>query len=158
MNMIERKIKQLEAFNRVMESVAEIEQIEAKSSIDERLKMVDSAINTFKRQSEELHACTTEQRCQYYNDGWIPADERTPEEKPSMFARLKGTDKWNKAMWEKCSDKVLVTYQYDDGTRETGTASTHDGEWYIETSLLHKEVVAWMPLPEPYQNNEDDKQ
>lgn len=37
---------------------------------------------------------------------WIPVSERLPEEKETIFAKLKGTDKWRSAMFEKMSDDV----------------------------------------------------
>ncbi len=48
------------------------------------------------------------------NNGWIPVEERLPEEYESVFARYKGTDKWVNAMWEKSSDEVNVTYECED--------------------------------------------
>lgn len=88
---------------------------------------------------------------------WIPVEERLPEEHDSMFAKLKGTDKWYSGMFEKKSDEVIVTCEYEDGTRVTKTTKTIDGEWLIETKSIFKlKVLFWQPLPEPYEVKDND--
>lgn len=49
---------------------------------------------------------------------WIPVNERMPIEYDSIFAALKGTDKWKNGMFEKTSKNVLVTVVCGDGSRE----------------------------------------
>jgi hypothetical protein len=89
---------------------------------------------------------------------WIPVSERMPEEHDSIFARLYGTDKWNDAFWRTKSKEVLVTIEYEDGTRIVASSHTTDGKWSIEkeTTLIKFKVVAWMPYPEPYKEKEND--
>lgn len=84
--------------------------------------------------------------------GWIPCSERLSEEHDTMFAKIKGTDKWNKAMFEKKSGDVNVTVEFGDGTRKTMTSHTRDGIWRCEKEykIVKLKVIAWMPLPEPY--------
>lgn len=86
------------------------------------------------------------------DDNWILCSERLPEEHDSMFAKFKGTDKWDNAMFEKKSDEVNITYEFEDGTHKTGTSYTLDGKWKIEkgNGIVKRKVVAWKPLPEPY--------
>ena len=85
------------------------------------------------------------------NNGWIPVSERLPEEHDSIFARFKGTDAWNDAMFEKSSDEVNVTIEYEDGGRKTTTSYTLDGVWKIEKERIVKQkVIFWQPLPEAY--------
>lgn len=81
---------------------------------------------------------------------WIPCSERLPEEHDSMFAKLKGTDKWQRGMFEKSSDNVNVTVEFEDGTRRTKTSHTIDGEWDKFARAVKFKVIAWQPLPEPY--------
>lgn len=90
-----------------------------------------------------------------HNDGWIPCSERLPEEHDSMFATLKGTSKWNDAMFEKVSDDVNVTVEFEDGTRKTKTMHTVDGKWKND-SFINMEIIAWRPLPEPYKEDEEE--
>ena len=82
---------------------------------------------------------------------WIPCSESLPEEHKSIWAKAKGTDRWSEAMWEKQSDEVIVTELFEDGTTRTDTACTHDGEWYVKVRSVKRKIIAWMPLPEPYQ-------
>ena len=85
-------------------------------------------------------------RCQ--SDKWISVDDAMPAEKNSIFAKLKGTDKWNSIMWEKTSDEVIVCIEFEDGTRKTTVAKTHDGIWKLDMPILKQKVTHWMPLPE----------
>ena len=81
---------------------------------------------------------------------WIPVVERLPEERDSIFARLNGTEKWKNGMFKKRSDDVLVTVKYEDGTVHTEQAHTTDGVWKTDYKGKEGKVVAWMPFPEPY--------
>lgn len=92
----------------------------------------------------------------HMNDGWIPVEERLPEEHDSMFATLKGTDKWSKGMFEKRSDDVNVTVEYEDGTRKTISAHTLDGQWKLPSRILKQKVIAWCPYPEPYKKIQEE--
>lgn len=83
---------------------------------------------------------------------WIPCSERLPEE----------------------DVEVLITYRYKDGEGDTSHAHidiTSYGQMYFGGNKVgvHKhwrapfeyfesnyEVIAWMPLPEPYKENEDE--
>lgn len=89
---------------------------------------------------------------------WIPISERLPEEYDSIFARLYGTDKWDDAFWRTKSKEVLVTIEYEDGTRIVKSSHTTDGKWWIEkeTTLSKFKVIAWKPFPEPYKENQND--
>ena len=86
---------------------------------------------------------------------WIPCSERLPEEHESIWAKAKGTDRWSEAMWEKQSDEVIVTELFEDGTTRTDTACTHDGEWYVRVKIVKRKIIAWMPLPEPYEERRE---
>lgn len=88
------------------------------------------------------------------NNGWIPVEERLPEEHDSIFANFKGTENWNIGMFEKKSDNVNVTIELEDGTRKTTISCTLDGNWKIERELgfVKKKVVAWKPFPKPYKS------
>ena len=82
---------------------------------------------------------------------WIPCSERMPEERDSIFARWKGTDKWEKAMPEKISATVIATVEYSNGERMAAPARTIDGKWRCDCIIGDNgKVIAWSPLPEPY--------
>lgn len=90
------------------------------------------------------------------NNEWIPVTERLPKEHDSIFAKLYGTDKWTSALWRTTSNRVIATIKYNDGTVIVKQAFTHDGEWTVEKRNTNCKVIAWMPMPEPYKENENE--
>lgn len=87
---------------------------------------------------------------------WIPVSEKLPEEHDSIFAKLYGTDKWDSNLWRTTSNIVIATIKYNDGTVIVKEAFTHDGEWTVEKRNTNCKVIAWMPLPEPYKEKENE--
>lgn len=90
---------------------------------------------------------------------WILVSDRLPEEHQSVFAGFKGTRHWiNRLMFEKESDNVLVTIRNHKKLR-TSVAKTIDGRWKTSPQICDDEVIAWMPIPYPYHesNNEVGK-
>ena len=87
---------------------------------------------------------------------WIPVSERLPEEHDSIFADLYGTDKWDSKLWRTVSNRVVVTIKYDDGTRIVKESHTYDGKWAEEKRSRNCKVVAWMPMPKAYKEQEND--
>ena len=98
---------------------------------------------------EELKECKN-------GGGWIPVSSgEMPKEHDSIFSQHKGTDKWNDAMFEKISDEVNVTVVDKNGENGTTThAHTVDGKWVCDLLKCNKSyrIIAWQPLPEPYQS------
>lgn len=86
------------------------------------------------------------------DDGWIYCGDgkNLPDEHDSIFAQFKGTDKWSNAMFEKISDDVNATVEFEDGKRKTKTLNTIDGKWNEGNRGVKFKVIAWQPLPEPY--------
>ena len=80
---------------------------------------------------------------------WIPCSERLPEEKDAGILKKLGT--------EKRSEYVIATVEVKD-ERMTVTACTYDGkwDWNMKYAFPDFKVVAWMPLPTPYQPKEDE--
>lgn len=75
---------------------------------------------------------------------WVPCSERLPEEKDAGILKKLGT--------EKMSEYVLATVEVK-GERMTVTACTYDGKWNWDMKYAFPDfkVVAWMPLPEPWE-------
>lgn len=96
-----------------------------------------------------------EQSQVHCSDGWIYCGDgkNLPEEHDSMFAKFKGTDKWNGAMFEKTSDDVNVTVEFEDGKRKVKTLHTIDGKWNGGNRGVKFQVIAWKPLPTEYKEN-----
>ena len=85
-------------------------------------------------------------------EDWILCEDKLPESHPTMYEELRCTEKWDPDIPLRMSDEVIATVQYEDGTRRTVVARTVDGIWRIDYELLKYKVIAWMPLPEPLQN------
>lgn len=84
---------------------------------------------------------------------WIPVTEKMPKERDSMFAKYKGTDKWDRFMFEKISHDVLATVENEKGNRHVRLAHTIDEKWGGNIQIRKLKVIAWMPLPEPYRQH-----
>lgn len=90
---------------------------------------------------------------------WIECKDRMPTEHESIFAKFKWTEKWNPAMFELCSNKVLVVMEFPDGTRKVDVSYTIDGIWEKEKrQLVPHKITHWMPFPElPTKDGENDE-
>lgn len=80
---------------------------------------------------------------------WIPCSERLPDEKDAGILKKLGI--------EKRSEDVLATVEVK-GERMTVTACTYDGkwDWNMKYAFPDYKVIAWMPLPEPYQGEDQN--
>ena len=118
---------------------------------------LNQAADTIEELSAKLSASQMARSSQYYNGGWVPCEERLPEEHDSCLAKWYGTNRWNaETMWRKQSDDVLVTMEFEDGTRKTEKMNTHDGKWFYDIYVVKFKVIAWRPLPEPYMEVQDE--
>ena len=88
------------------------------------------------------------------SNGWIMCDVKMPEERDSIFAQFKGTDKWKNSMFERMSEFVNATVEFEDGTRMVKTLHTVDGKWHMGSGFLKYKVIAWQPLPAPFREIE----
>lgn len=81
-----------------------------------------------------------------------------PPEHDSQSAKLKGTEKWHPWMFEKISDKVLVTIEDAEGNRCTDVSQTFDGKWkgYYQMDALKLKIVAWTEFPSPAKEADND--
>lgn len=118
-------------------------------SISMAIELFKEAADTIEKLSTKLQSANMERSAAYYGGEWIACEDRLPEEHDSMFAKLKGTAKWNEAMFEKISEDVNVTVEYENGKRKTMTLHTIDGKWKTDRIVKFK-VIAWQSLPEPY--------
>lgn len=119
-------------------------------SISMAIDLFKEAADTIEKLSAKLTKVNMERSDKYYSDGWILCEDRLPEEHESIFVKFKGTSKWNSAMFEKISDEVNVTVEFEDGKRKVMTLHTCDGKWKSDIQIVKFKVIAWQPLPEPY--------
>ena len=92
---------------------------------------IDEAIGTIETLSAKVKANNL-------HDGWIPCEERLPEDESYILVSF-----------ENCTMPDIARYEEDD---EGGTFYPGDDEKsYLSYGLF---VNAWMPLPEPYREDE----
>lgn len=84
---------------------------------------------------------------QVQNMRWIPVEEGLPKEHYSVFAKDKGTNRWNSYMWESQSDSCNVVVQFKDGSRMVTSCRTQDGKW-ARHPMLKGNITHWMQLPD----------
>lgn len=146
MNVLEKILEEIEETRDIMKSTVAI------NCFGKECECEDCTVCVCERAMEIIRSHMDEVE----SDGWIPVSERLPEEHDSIFAKIKGTDKWCEAMFEKTSDEVNVTIEYEDGSRKTTTSHTLDGVWEIEKEqrIVKQTVIAWQPLPEAYKGGE----
>ena len=79
------------------------------------------------------------------NDGWIPVDERLPEERVRPICLD--------------FDDYLVTINFGFGAR-VKTLKYGDGHWWNGPSIVDEYVIAWRTNPEPYhpERSNDEKE
>lgn len=55
--------------------------------------------------------------------------------------------------------KGCILIEYEDGARTVKSSHTTDGKWVIEKKATFSKckVVAWMPLPKPYKEKENER-
>lgn len=81
----------------------------------------------------------------YMNDGWIPVEERLPEDDMPTPKLVTALVPDRKAGWDTSEtfSVVVDTDVYDPG---------YTGKW----ECYKKNVIAWRPLPEPYRPEGSD--
>lgn len=107
---------------------------------EEQIKNRDESLEKAREEIKWLRGMLKEQN-------WIKCSDGMPEEHDSIFAKLKGTDKWRSAMFEKSSDDVRIVEVFEDGTRRVYHSHTIDGKWDIEKQPMKRTITHWMPNP-----------
>ena len=113
----------------------------AKVRKGELAKLINDAADTIEMLSAKLHASQMERSSQYYNDGWLPVDERNPDNKYDDWVIGQIREKSSGYLWI----PSVVEYRKSKD------------DWYVEGIGWLKsnpddafEVIAWMPLPKKY--------
>ena len=100
----------------------------AKDRKGELAKLINDAADTIEMLSAKLHASQMERSSQYYHGGWIPVSERLPEENGEYLV----------------TREAKGIYKYVDIVKKTNASGN-----------IASDIVAWMPLPEPYREEGD---
>lgn len=117
----------------------------AKDRKGELAKMINDAADTIELLSAKLSAANLERSSQYYHNGWIPCSEILPEEDVyvliSKRPNLLSGKKW-------C---VTIAGRFK-GARNNLVKWKDIGFGKLQDDG----ILAWMPLPEPYQEEKQD--
>ncbi len=73
-----------------------------------------------------------------YNNGWIPCNERLPEEPEEGLTNL-----------DECDEYIVMIENADI---PTALNYVGDGEWYRDGEFYN--IIAWQPLPLPFRDKE----
>lgn len=145
---VEKLIGRLEEINPV--DYGSIGSYEAHSAVKDCLRDVERTVNQLAEEYKQCTLCYLQSPCEYQNEnvivpnnnGWIPCSERLPEE----------------------SELVLI---YAESRARGGSIRVvghlHNGFWFAQTSsntlgltgIGQFNVIAWMPLPEPFKPSAD---
>lgn len=79
----------------------------------------------------------------YMDDGWIPVEERLPEEKINPITK----------------DFYVYPVTFESGgVRDIRYYPFGMGHWWKATEIMDEYVKAWMPIPEPYRPKEKNNE
>lgn len=105
-------------------------------------KALREAAETIETLSAKLHTANMERSSQYYHGGWIPCEEVLPKEKD----------------YKSCHENYdgAILWCNNDGLIGMGWYYESTGQWSdINDNKVSGKVIAWRPLPEPCQPNEE---
>lgn len=78
----------------------------------------------------------------HINDGWIPVEERLPEEKI------------NPASQDFCEYQVTAKF---GNVKDVRHYKYGNGHWWHGPGIVDEYVIAWRPLPEPYKSKRSEE-
>lgn len=99
------------------------------------------AADTIEELSAKLQAANMERSSQYYNGGWIPCSERLPEEYGEYICTMSNGNV------EECG----FVPSDEKGLIPGWATCEADGF----RKLDYQDIIAWMPLPQPYKEREE---
>lgn len=98
---------------------------------DKPREVQDEDIANFNRDIEYLRDFIRK----HMNDGWIPVEERLPEEKV------------NPVSWDFYEYQVTANFGFGTDVR---SYKFGNGHWWSGPGIVDQYIIAWRPLPEPY--------
>lgn len=116
----------------ISELVKNLEEAEERETFadEPKAKLIREAVDTIRELSEKLRAVNMERSSRYYNGGWIPIEERLPEEQGKYYI-----------VSASGRDRAHVTFAKWQVRLRRFDMSGRRSYW---------RVTAWMPLPERF--------
>lgn len=123
----------------------------------ELAKLINDAADTIEMLSAKLHASQMERSSQYYHGGWIPCAERLPEADGDYLVLYCTHSKYKPYAYDVISfanDLYQIDeYDFNDKKCQKGWFYCDHEYGYCEDNS----VYAWMPLPEPYREEGENR-
>jgi len=131
MSMISEQVRRLREFAKTLKYADEY-------------NLVNGAADTIEELSAKLHNSQMERSSMYYNGGWIPCSERLPEKDDQYI----------------CTVKFKHENGYPDEETHAVEYIKAYGGWDMDRFFneCNPRLIAWMPLPEPYKAESEDKE
>lgn len=138
-----------EVFEKIIEKLEE-EREYSYANFDEYVKecspCLDAKYDDCFHRGLERAARMIQEIVKEYNDGWIPVEERLPEERQPVYIRL---DNGNVFRAEIRTRELLKEWWYCYG--ETDDMDMLGTIYEVKGWMKSNSVVAWQPLPKPYE-------
>lgn len=145
MGMIENQIKELGAIYDELATNPELD-CDINALKNDWAKKINEAMWTIKELSAKLHAAQMERNSIYYNDGWIPCEERLPKKFWNVLLQYSPFEDAN---------EIMVGYRCPAGEFSEGEDTP---TWFMNGKHYKNfdDVIAWRPLPELYQQKGEE--
>ena len=146
MSMITSLINQLRTYAKIADQLEKLRGKEQTGVV----KALYEAADTIEELSAKLHGLQMERSSQYYHGGWIPCSERLPE-----MHEVDASEEFGEDCRYRITEPVLgyLRREYDDEKMVVVELVEEDivgRRWHTVPDGMFVDVIAWMPLPEPY--------
>lgn len=132
------------AFEKILERLQERRKLHSDLSVSDKLSVEEQEVQSrlcgcFSKAKQIVQEVASE-----YNNGWIPCSEKLPEEaKTTGYVEEDYVD-------GKLTEYIVMIL---GAKKPTTLYYAGDGHWYDVASQEYYPVIAWQPLPEPYEDN-----
>ena len=115
-------------------------------------KLLIEAADVIEELSTKLQAANMERSSQYYNGGWIPVSERLPEVNQRVLVTSYGRVCYA-MMTSADGNSGHPVFRLQDSLNKRVVCETT-----VHSEFTTSRIIAWMPLPEPYKTESEDKE
>ena len=138
----------------ISEQVGRLREFAKTLKYADEYNLVNGAADTIEELSAKLHNSQMERSSQYYNGGWISLDEKEPKDGQLVLVTLVNR---YKQRYVKIAEFIEEDYRKHDGKIDQRYCGFHSYGGVYNVYEYADEAVAWMPLPEPYKAESEDK-
>ena len=142
------------AFEKILEKLEEERELsyaDFSRYVEEVSPCLDAEYDDFFHIGLERASRLVKEVAEEYNDGWIPCNERLPEESGYYLVTYHDWSDGN--FLPKYDDTYVRRLHYQISEHFVGWNYPKNVDDRAENDC-HKEVIAWQPLPEPYKERD----